>query len=305
MSTQLILYPQNYNSYSFNNVQLLNEYASNITFVTPAISTTGISAAGLDWAVSLSGSVPAQFGNWRLFYTESTTAIFNATTIPSISTSANTLTLYSSSGSGSDGSLAGAYQKISGLSIGGQYTLTIEHNSLPSGSEFQIGWQGAGIFIFNDLVVGTVGNTFTAINNSGNTVTTFDFVAQVVDPIISIAYKNTTNQTITISKISVTENPAFVPQTPIDLSDGQVICDLYQEEDIPLTLSIDNFKNAAEKTQSYSKDFDLPATKRNNKIFTHIFDVQKTIENVFDFNPYLRTKAVLKQNGLLVCKKIR
>ncbi len=300
MSTQLILYPQNYNSYSFNNVQLLNEYASNITFVTPAISTTGMSAGGLDWAVSLSGSVPAQFGNWRLFYTDSTTAIFNATTIPTISTSANTLTLYSSSGSGSNGSLAGAYQKLSGLSIGGQYTLTIEHNSLPSGSEFQIGWQGAGIFIFNDFVVGTVGNTFTAINNSGNTVTTFDFTAQVVDPIISIAYKNTTNETINISKISVTENPSTIPQTPIDLSDGQVICDLYQEEDIPLTLSIDNFKNAAEKTQSYSKDFDLPATKRNNKIFTHIFDVQKTINNVFDFNPYLRTKAVLKQDGLLV-----
>ena len=300
MSTQLILYPQNYNSYSFNNVQLLNEYASNITFVTPAISTTGMSAAGLTWPVSLAGTVPAQFGNFRLFYTDTTTAIFSATTIPTISPSANTLTLHSSSGTGSNGSLAGAYQKLSGLGIGGQYTLTIEHGALPAGSEFQIGWQGAGIFNFDSLVVGTVSNTFTAINNSGNTVTTFDFTAQVVDPIISIAYKNTTNQTIVISKISVTENPNTIPQTPIDLSDGQVICDLYQEEDIPLTLSIDNFKNAAEKTQSYSKDFDLPATKRNNKIFTHIFDVQKTIENVFDFNPYLRTKAVLKQDGLLI-----
>ena len=168
MSTQLILYPQNYNSYSFDNVQLLNEYASNITFVTPAISTSGMSSAGLTWPVTLSGTLPAQFGNFRLFYTDSTTAIFSATTIPTISTSANTLTLYSSSGTGSNGSLAGAYQKLSGLSIGGQYTLTIEHGALPAGSEFQIGWQGAGIFNFDGLVVGTVSNTFTAINNSGN-----------------------------------------------------------------------------------------------------------------------------------------
>ena len=78
MSTQLILYPQNYNSYSFNNVQLLNEYASNITFVTPAISTTGMSAAGLTWPVTLAGTVPAQFGNFRLFYTDTTTAILAA-----------------------------------------------------------------------------------------------------------------------------------------------------------------------------------------------------------------------------------
>ena len=85
-----------------------------------------------------------------------------------------------------------------------------------------------------------------------------------------------------------------------DLFDGQVICDLYQEQDIPLTLSVDNFTNVAEKTQSYSKDFDLPATKRNNKIFTHIFEVTKTISDVYDFNPYVSTKAALKQNGVLL-----
>ena len=63
--------------------------------------------------------------------------------------------------------------------------------------------------------------------------------------------------------------------TPVlsDLTDGQVICDLYEEEAIPLSLSIDDFKNVAEKTQSYSKDFHLPNTKRNNKIFGHIFEV--------------------------------
>ena len=118
--------------------------------------------------------------------------------------------------------------------------------------------------------------------------------------VIWFTYVNNTAQTITISKVSLTENAATAPVLATDPTDGQVLCDLYQQEDIPLTLSIDNFKNAAEKTQSYSKSFDLPATKRNNKIFTHIFDVQKIINDVYDFNPYIKTKAVLKQDGLLI-----
>ena len=71
---------------------------------------------------------------------------------------------------------------------------------------------------------------------------------------------------------------------------------MYDNEAIPLSLSVDDFKNAAEKVQSYSKDFNLPATKRNNKIFSSIFDVQKSIESDFDFNPYVRTRAVLKED---------
>ena len=65
-------------------------------------------------------------------------------------------------------------------------------------------------------------------------------------------------------------------------------------------LSVDNFINAAEKVQSYSKDFDLPNTKRNNRIFTHIFDVTKVIASNYDFNPYAQTRAVLKENGVLI-----
>ena len=80
-----------------------------------------------------------------------------------------------------------------------------------------------------------------------------------------------------------------------DLTDGQVICDLYEDEDIPLSLSIDDFKNVAEKTQSYSKDFNLPATKRNNRIFTQIFEITNSVEsNAESFNPYVQTQCVLK-----------
>ena len=66
-----------------------------------------------------------------------------------------------------------------------------------------------------------------------------------------------------------------------------------------MSLSVDDFKNVAEKVQSYSKAFNLPATKRNNKIFDNIFDITRT-DTGLNFNPYKRTKAILKQDGFLL-----
>ena len=59
-------------------------------------------------------------------------------------------------------------------------------------------------------------------------------------------------------------------------------------------------KSVAEKIQSYSKDFNLPATKRNNQIFGNIFEITRTVANPYDFNPYVRTRAVLKQDGIIL-----
>lgn len=299
MSTQLILFPQNYNGYSFDNVQQINDYLGNKTFTFQPINVIGMSVLGYPYALSIFGSNPAQSGNFRLFYTDTTTATFSSTTAPSIS--GGNLTLTSSAiGVTAEGSRSGFYQRMSTSVIGQQYLLTIDHSALPTGSIMQIGVVGQAPFSFDNDYPGTFGNTPTNIVNSGNTQTTFSFTAQNTISNIVVTYKNANASSITISETTVTEEPSTIPVLQENLFDGQVICDIYEEEDIPLTLSIDNFKNAIEQTQSYSKDFDLPATKRNNKIFTHIFDVQKTIENVFDFNPYVKTKAILKQNGLLI-----
>ena len=51
--------------------------------------------------------------------------------------------------------------------------------------------------------------------------------------------------------------------------------------------------------QSYSKAFNLPATKRNNQIFDNIFEITRT-DTGLNFNPYKRTKAILKQDGFLL-----
>lgn len=84
-------------------------------------------------------------------------------------------------------------------------------------------------------------------------------------------------------------------QIPDDdsLIDGQVNIDLYKEEEIPLTLNASDFTNAAENSSSYSKSFQIPSTKRNDTVFNHIFDV--TVDS--DFNPYKKTKAIVKESS--------
>ena len=80
-----------------------------------------------------------------------------------------------------------------------------------------------------------------------------------------------------------------------------MICDLYEDEDIPLSLSVDNFKNVAEKVQSYSKAFKLPSTKRNNLIFDNMFEITRSDDGII-FNPYNKTECVLKQDGFILFK---
>jgi hypothetical protein len=108
---------------------------------------------------------------------------------------------------------------------------------------------------------------------------------------------NTVATNVTISNISVLPS-GTTPSGAIQLlEDGQVILDLYEDENIPLTLSVDDFKNVAEKVQSYSKAFNLPATKRNNQIFENLFELTRSAQNFLTFNPYAKTKSVLKQDG--------
>ena len=103
-----------------------------------------------------------------------------------------------------------------------------------------------------------------------------------------IAYENNIVNTATITDISIQPVIGAIPSGATNVLDnGQVIVDLYDDEDIPLSLSVDDFKNVAEQVQSYSKAFNLPATKRNNKIFDQIFEITRSYDGVI-FNPYRR-----------------
>ena len=177
---------------------------------------------------------------------------------------------------------SGVYQQLSGLVAGQSYTVEIDFVSTPS----------SGIFYLTHATTTQTSYSQTVSLPTANTAWTFTAYSSTDTIFLSLG--GSLPETLIIDTISV--SVARPKQDYI----GKVICDLYEDEEIPLTLSVDNFKNVAEKVQSYSKDFNLPATKRNNKILGNIFEITRTVENPYDFNPYAQTRATLNQDGFLL-----
>jgi hypothetical protein len=165
------------------------------------------------------------------------------------------------------------------------YTITINVSTTGTGSiriNFFNGTTQLGVTAAYLATTATITGTFTA-NSATNT--------------LVVSYANTVAANVTISNISVVPTGTTPSGALQLLGDGQVILDLYEDENIPLTLSVDEFKNVAEQVQSYSKAFNLPATKRNNQIFENLFELTRSAQNFLTFNPYAKTKSVLKQDG--------
>ena len=276
MSVQLIVYPQSYNG-TYNAVASSStEFLVNgINFNNLVNTGTYQSTANPPYQDVLDNAPASILNTWYRFRLDGVVAY------PSVS--AGSLVLNSISGA----SFVGVYQRLSNLTIGAQYTITI------------------------NLSVATTGLFITQISD-GNTIyggTTHDptltqststFTAQTTDSTIMLAYYNTVVSTANITSLSIQPIVGAVPSGASNVLDnGQVIVDLYEDEDLPLTLSVDNFKNVAEKVQSYSKAFKLPATKRNNRIFDQMFEITRSYDGVI-FNPYKRTQCVLKQDGFIL-----
>ena len=288
MSVQLILYPQYHDGYTFTSNPVFNQYVADGSFNTGLAASLGTSDnKPSDKAVKT--NFPSSI--WKGF--RSTGGAFASCNPPSVTSAGITL-----SSNASSQSSTGIYQEILNLVDGQCYEIKIEITTGNSAGQLHIGntfnqgwvtstpsafqlWENAGSDLQFPVNVGTFTSTFTATN---------------LRQVLLLDYRASNGQSIVISNISITECPSSAPQVFTDLSDGQVICDLYEEEAIPLSLSVDDFKNVAEKVQSYSKDFHLPNTKRNNKIFGHIFEITRST-GAFSFNPYIKTKAVLKENS--------
>ena len=174
-----------------------------------------------------------------------------------------------------------ASQRLSSLIFGATYDLTLNITS-----------NSTNLVIYQ-YKANSLKSTHTV---TGTGLQTISFNAHSTSDVIVIY---SVNSTAVIEKISCNISLSTPSGVFTDLSNGQVICDLYEDEDIPLSLSVDDFKNVAEKVQSYSKAFNLPATKRNNQIFDNIFEVTRT-DNGINFNAYKKTKAILKQDGFLL-----
>ena len=280
MSTQLILYPQTYEG-QYSSISA----PSTIEYIVNGINFTGLNSTSLHNTTAVNPSQdaidnlpPAILGDWYRFTT--TGGSWGVVTAPQV-TGTSLLLGYNAATTGQ----TGIYQKISGLVVGAVYDVVINLSNTPAETlSFEM---YNGTILYHQQPLSTASGT---INTT--------FTAQSSNDIFLISYEATTS-TLTVKDISIKQSPTSPSLVYSELQDGQVICDLYQEEDIPLTLSIDDFKNVAEQVKSYSKDFNLPATKRNNQIFNNMFEVTRSDDGLI-FNPYVKTKCVLKQDGFIL-----
>jgi hypothetical protein len=278
MSVQLILYPQTYEG-QYNSISANpNEFVVNgINFSNLSTSSSyDTSATTLAIFYSLLNQ-PAVTNTWLRYRS-------TASSTPALPTNTSGNVVFNSTGAISR---SGIYQKLSNLNIGTNYTITIDVSTTGTGS-IQV-----KVYNITSLVASQ--------NSSATTATiTKTFTANSATNTLVVSYLNTVATNVTVSNISVVPTGTTPSGALQLLDDGQVILDLYEDENIPLTLSVDEFKNVAEQVQSYSKAFNLPATKRNNQIFENLFEVTRSAQNSITFNPYVRSRSILKQDGFVL-----
>jgi hypothetical protein len=276
MSVQLVLYPQSYNggvndiSYSSTEVLVNGINFWNLPNTSSFDSSVPLNQSAID--DSISNNYPATLNTWYRFRTTTggTPALPTATSNDLVLNSIATI------------NVTGIYQRVSNVIVGQNYTVTVNISTPSTGT-------------VNVNIHDGVTSFSTGAAAASGSVVTHTFTATTPTPIIVISRAAGTASNLTISSISV-----LPTGTAPTLENGQVIVDLYEDEDIPLTLSVDNFKNAAEKVQSYSKAFTLPATKRNNQIFDNVFSITRTAQGNISFNPYLKTQCELKEDGFIL-----
>jgi hypothetical protein len=276
MSVQLILKPQN-----------VQGFTNDVSYITSDMVSNGATFNGVDVATgytATSGNVieevllnaPATIPNTWYKFKQTASVSFPTTTSGNLVFTNDP-----------EDNLIGIYQQLTDLIVGQVYTVTIYLSATPVDYVFFLQpEENAGIMAFTEIFSGT------------GTTQTCQFTAQMENPTIFFSAFSTGSSVTTISVFNITVIGASESITILS-GNGEVICDLYEDEDLPLTLSVDEFKNVAEKVQSYSKAFKLPATKRNNRIFDAIFEITRAYDGLI-FNPYRRTECILKQDGFIL-----
>jgi hypothetical protein len=287
-NVQLILYPQFFNGQfneistnanqfvvDGNNFNSLNASESyDVNLAADPVNTTISNAL-----VNLNPNIPNTWYRYR--------SVVGATpTLPTQSSGA--ITLYGAAST----VVSGVYQELTNLVAGQEYRVSILTNNASASGFLYINTYniiGTSVILKSSALLSTA--------SAGKKTTVF--TAASSSEILVISYRDGSSTNLVIADISVTPKAISPSATTNIIASGEVICDLYEDEDIPLTLSVDNFKNVAEKVQSYSKAFKLPATKKNNKIFDNIFEVTRTADGLV-FNAYVKTQCKLKQDGFLL-----
>tara|TARA_R110002020_G_scaffold424388_2_gene633573 strand:- start:6426 stop:9221 length:2796 start_codon:yes stop_codon:yes gene_type:complete len=296
MSVQLVLYPQNYQGYvATNTIVYANQVAQNIA---PMFG-LNLTTAGTAGVVSVINSSPPTT-NWQRGRAAWQTTSNNPHNDFNFSAPVG----WHLSFPGGGGALGQTYVycKVQGLIPGQKYEVTMNvKQAQPHNADF------------NNLYIGTNGSaglTDPVLGGSGIPaayVPDTDTVGWTAPIEYTVTSTEETLILLWVSTATATEaNELLIKEvvcrrlTQPVYSDGQLICDLYNDDTIPLTLSIDTFSKAAEKQQSYSKGFKLPATKHNNSIFENLFDLSRDSWATPVFNPYKQTRAVYKEDGNVI-----
>jgi len=283
MSVQLILYPQgltpdNPNEFVVNGINFSNPPLSSASTYSSSVATTLGTPTALVQNV-LTNAPPAIPNLWYRF-------ISTASATPAAPTNVSNNAVFNSVGATSG---SGIYQKMTNLIPGETYNFNVDFSNTASAGSISCGvYDGTTLLAANGQATNGIGVGFGNFwtQPAGSTTAT-----------IVLTYSSAFSQNFTIQNVRVFSLQSV---SLITYTDGQVILDLYEDENIPLTLSVDDFKNVAEQVQSYSKAFNLPATKRNNQIFENLFEVTRSAQNSITFNPYVRSRSILKQDGFIL-----
>ena len=309
--TELILKPQNSTGWLYTTTGDYTQYISDgnnfNSFSYPtSLEVTPSSFEDSDEVVeSVLTTAPAN-GNWQGYYQTT----FGESTIPKPAGQPKTIVGIGSLGTNGielcspavnlDGGNNGVYQQVYGLTTGNDYSLTVSYNfagSLNLNSELTL-------FIYDTSSGSPVlVDSQQILPGTPVSPATYDmpFTATSSELVIVINSWSQVAECINLTSVGITEAWEEVNYSLSDFNDGSVSLDLF-EESIPLTLSVSDFTDAANNLQSYSKDFRLPSTKKNDKVFNHIYNLDSTLTSNFSsgysqFNPYIKTIATVKEDN--------
>lgn len=186
-------------------------------------------------------------------------------------------------------------QKINNIIVGANYIFRIQLYLFVGGTSAMKLHEYNGSTLVNTT-------TLTPFTATSSTNVPYQYIVTFSSPTptLVLEYEGFGSSSIVVLNSIELLNSTAQPPIVNNLSmSGEVLLDLYEDEDIPLTLSIDDFTKVAEKVQSYSKSFNIPETKRNKRTFGNIFNITRDDDGII-FNPYKRTQSILRVDGLVV-----
>ena len=221
-------------------------------------------------------------GEWRGWKADGTGTFYPATATPTSSSGQLKLPI-----APADFSLIGAlsacgvYTKITNLEVGATYTVTVTISQVPSGGTFGqdnirvgrgLNWNSGGgeITQTNGTIIypafGNGGFSYGEFYSAG--VHTVNLTAEHKSGYFSISgYGNGTGNWVVDSVIISPVGTVFKKQVfgTLDITDSK---------NFPLAMSytISDGKDLESRFGDFSKSFDIPATKNNNKLLNHIYD---------------------------------